>query len=306
MARMHKWLGIAALGLSLTGCVSQEKYNAMKLRADQLAEQAGQSDSDAERARAQADAYKSQLDAIANSGNTKDAMLANESQQLSDVRAQLAAIQAKYEDELSRPPQVLATGSALPAPLTNALSDFAASNPDMVDFDAARGVVKFKSDVTFAPGSAEVSDKARVAIQRFAEILNSTGASGYELMVAGHTDNTPIVRKSTLEQGHFDNWYLSAHRAIAVAAELVRNGVHKSRLGVAGYADERPIASNSTEAGKAQNRRVEILILPTTSRSNFADGMTDTTVSGPRPAAERSTLDKDTSTSADDRSLLNK
>ncbi len=116
MARMHKWLGLAAIGLMLTGCVSQEKYNAMKLRADSLAEQASQSDADSQRKRAQADAYKSQLDAIANSGNTKDAMLLNDQQQISDMRAQLASIQAKYEDELSRPPQVLATGSALPAP----------------------------------------------------------------------------------------------------------------------------------------------------------------------------------------------
>jgi chemotaxis protein MotB len=307
MARMHKWLGLAAIGLMLSGCVSQEKYNAMKLRADQLAEQAGQSDADAQRARAQADAYKSQLDAIANSGNTKDAMLANDSQQIADLRSQLSSIQAKYEDELSRPPQILASGSALPAPLTNALNDFAAANPDIVDFDASRGIVKFKSDVTFALGSADVSDKAKAAIQRFAEILNSTGASGYELMVAGHTDNTRVSRQSTIEQGHFDNWYLSAHRAIAVAAELVRDGVHKSRLGVAGYADQRPIASNSTEAGRAQNRRVEILILPTSSRSSLAESG-DTELMGPRHASSHSRLDKDSTTSsaASDQSLLNK
>jgi chemotaxis protein MotB len=307
MARMHKWLGLAAVGLMLTGCVSQEKYNAMKLRADQLAEQAGQSDSEAQRDSAQAEAYKSQLDAIANSGNTKDAMLVNDQQQIADLRSQLASIQAKYEDELSRPPQILAGGSALPAPLTNALNDFAQANPDLVDFDAARGVVKFKSDVTFAPGSAVVSDKAKSAIERFSEILNSNGASGYELMVAGHTDNTRVSRQSTIEQGHFDNWYLSAHRAIAVAAELVRDGVSKSRLGVAGYADQRPIASNNTDAGRAQNRRVEILILPTSSRSSFASG--DSDLSAPRQVASHSRLDKDTSTSssaADDRSLLNK
>ncbi|MGD1278086.1 MAG: OmpA family protein [Tepidisphaeraceae bacterium] len=292
MARMHRWLGLATIGLLLTGCVSQEKYNAMKLRADQLAEQAGQSDADAQRARAQADAYKSQLDQIANSGNTKDAMMANMGKQNADLQAQLAALQAKYESELSRPPTLLASGSALPAPLTNALNEFAAANPDIVDFDAARGVVKFKSDVTFTPGSAEVSEKAKAAIERFAQILNSAGASGYELMVAGHTDNTPVLKRSTMEQGHFDNWYLSSHRAIAVAAELVRNGVHKSRIGVAGYADQRPIASNNTEAGKAQNRRVEILILPTSSRSGSLASSTGG-VSAPRHAAARSRLDKD-------------
>jgi chemotaxis protein MotB len=293
---MHKWLGLTLLGLSLTGCVSQEKYTAMKLRADELAQQAGQSEADAQAARAQADAYKNQLDAIGSSGNTKDAMFANTQKQLSDLQAEYAALQAKYETALSAPPQVVLTGgSALPAPLTNELSAFAEANPDIVDFDAARGVVKFKSDVTFAPGSTDLSDKAVDTLRRFSEILNSGAAAGYNLMVEGHTDNTPIVRKTTIEAGNFDNWYLSTHRAISVGAELVKNGVSKSRLGVAGFADQRPIASNSTEAGKAQNRRVEILIVPATGRSSFSSG--GGAISAAHRTAPREPMDKDTSSS---------
>ncbi len=196
------------------------------------------------------------------------------------------------------------TGAALPAPLTNVLNEFAAANPDLVDFDAARGIVKFKSDVTFAPGSSDVNDRALSAIHRFAEILNSPAAAGYELMVAGHTDNTPVVREATLVQ-HPDNWYLSVHRAIAVAAALVHDGVSKNRMGVAGYADQRPIASNATAAGKAQNRRVEILILPT---SAHGSGGSAPVVSGASSASHhiqpKSRLDKDSS--ADIRPALSK
>ena len=47
MARMHKWLGLAALAFSLTGCVSGEQYNAMKLSRDQAVEQADQAEADA-------------------------------------------------------------------------------------------------------------------------------------------------------------------------------------------------------------------------------------------------------------------
>ena len=272
MARIHHWLGIAALGLTLTGCVSQEKYNAMKLSRDQLAEQVGQADADA-KAPAQSDAYKQQLDQIAASGNNRDGLYSNATKQIQDLTAQLAEIRTKYEDELNKPAQIIYGngGNALPAPLTNTLNEFAAANPDLVDFDARRGIVKFKSDVTFAPGSTEINSRAQEAIDRFAQILNSSAAAGYELMVAGHTDNTPIVRKATLAEGHFDNWYLSAHRAIAVAAELAHNGVAKSRMGVAGYADQRPIASNSTAAGKRNNRRVEILILPSSAPAGFAN-----------------------------------
>ena len=62
-------------------------------------------------------------------------------------------------------------GTALPEPLSNELSEFARQNPDLVDFDAARGIVKFKSDVTFSSGSAEVTPKAKEVIARFSQIL---------------------------------------------------------------------------------------------------------------------------------------
>jgi len=127
--------------------------------------------------------------------------------------------------------------------------------------------VKFKSDVTFAPGSADVTPKAKDVIGRFASILNSPAASSYELIVAGHTDNTNVINPQTKQAGHKDNWYLSAHRAIAVGEELQAHRVASQRMGVTGYADQRPIASNASESGKAQNRRVEVLILPTQVRS---------------------------------------
>ena len=133
-----------------------------------------------------------------------------------------------------------------------------------MEFDAARGIVKFKSDVTFNSGDAELSARAKDVIDRFAAILNSPAAAGYELLVAGHTDNTPVANPETIRKGHKDNWFLSAHRAISVARELMNKDVRASRLGVAGYADQHPVASNSSDAGRAQNRRVEVLILPST------------------------------------------
>jgi chemotaxis protein MotB len=304
MARMLKWLGLATFAFSLTGCVSAEQYNAMKLSRDQAVEQADQAEADARTARSQSDAYKAQLDQIAASGNTSAAMIANYSQQVADLQSQDAAIRQKYEDLLNRPPQVVEIGEhALPADLSNALTEFANENPDIVTFDAARGVVKFKSDVTFASGSTDLNERAVGTLQRFSEILNSPQAVGYELMVAGHTDNQPVRRQATLDAGNFDNWYLSAHRAISVAAELVKNGVNRGRLGVAGYADQQPIASNSTSAGRAENRRVEIVILPTHPRGGTAS-------SSEEPAPSRTQtrhLDKDSmEASTDQRSMLTK
>lgn len=263
MTRMLQFVGAAAVMVALSGCVSQEKYNALKLDRDGLAEQLGKAQNEASTARAEADSYKNQLSALMGQGGNLQGLVTNLQQQNSNLQSQLDDLNRRYADAMGR----VGTGTALPPALSNELSAFAAQNPDLVEFDAARGIVKFKSDVTFAPGDATLEPKARDVINRFASILNSPAAMGYELMVAGHTDNTRVVNSRTIQAGHKDNWYLSAHRAISVAQELISQGTGAQRLGVVGYADQRPIASNASESGKAQNRRVEVLILPTTVRA---------------------------------------
>jgi chemotaxis protein MotB len=266
MARKHL-LSLAAIGLFMAaGCVSQEKYTALKLDRDRYAEQLGQAQNEASAARSEADAYKNQLANIGNTAGSKDAMVLNLTNENSELKRRMDELNRQYADAVGK----VGAGTALPVALTNELSAFAQQNPSLVDFDEKRGIVKFKSDLTFATGSAELTQAARSAISRFAEILNSPTASGYELMVAGHTDNTKVVNPQTIAAGHKDNWHLSAHRAISVGKELASQRVNSQRIAVTGYADQRPIASNDTDQGKQQNRRVEVLILPTQVRSKMA------------------------------------
>lgn len=291
-------VGLSVLGIALTGCVSQEKYNALKLAHDGLVERIGEADREAQTARAESEAYKQQLAMFGQNGSGKDAMLMNLTQQNASLQQQLDEVNRRYADALNRP----GMAAALPEPLTNVLQQFAQQNPDLVDFDAARGIVKFRSDVTFATGSAEVTGQARTAIGRFAQILNTPDARGYELLVAGHTDNQRVSNPATIKAGHLDNWYLSAHRAIAVATDLQRSNVDPQRLGVVGYADQRPAASNTTSGGKQQNRRVEVLILPNTVRG----GVARTSGSAPTAAAParrgQPAFNKDSSTVRTDNS----
>jgi chemotaxis protein MotB len=265
MPRLRKLIGIAILGLAVTGCVPAEQYAAVKMRAEQLAEQLAHSQTEIAEANAKADAANRELQAVNNNGSTTSAMVANLESQLAEAQKQSDMWHQKYDDSLGLLRTANAGESPLPKELNNELSAFAAQNPDLVEYDAARGMVKFKSDVTFAVGDATVTGKAREVLGRFASILNAAGE--YDLLVAGHTDSTPVTNAKTISKGHFDNWYLSAHRAIAVARELATDGVSSSRMGVVGYADKRPVASNATEAGKQQNRRVEVLILPASSHS---------------------------------------
>jgi len=266
MARMH-WVGFSFLTLALVGCVPQEKYNAARLALEAANERLASADRKAEAAAREADAYKKQLDLLAANSGNQSGLVTNLTQQLTELSARYADLDAKYQNSLNSKGEVV----VLPAPLNDALTAFANANPDLVDFDSSKGIVKFKSDVTFNLGSAEVRPEARNAIAQFAQILNSAAAAGYELQVAGHTDSTRVNNPATVKAGHHDNWYLSSHRAIAVGKELQAQRVDPKRIAVVGYADQHPVATNGTEAGRAANRRVEVLILPTQVRSGGSD-----------------------------------
>jgi chemotaxis protein MotB len=255
--RISHSLGVIALGLLATGCVSQEKYNALRLERDGLNEQLARAQSDSTAAQAKAASWKAQLDQVMQGNGGMAGLVTNLQQQNSSLQAQLTDITGKYNDALGR----IGAGSPLPADLTNQLTTFADQNPDLVEFDAKKGTVKFKSDLTFNSGDATVQQTANAAIDKFATILNSPAARGYELLVCGHADNQK-VSPGTVARGHKDNWYLSSHRALSVAEALQKDGVEAKRIGAVGYGEFRPVASNDSKQGMQQNRRVEVLILP--------------------------------------------
>ncbi|MDB5173162.1 MAG: hypothetical protein JWN51_1935 [Phycisphaerales bacterium] len=289
MARLHTWIALSLISFSAVGCVSTEQYKAVQMDRDRLAEQLAHSEQAKAEALASGQAYKQQLDSIGLGANAKDALIVNQANQIAEQQRQYDELNRKYGDSINR----TASAAALPGPLNDALIAFANQYPELVDFDSARGTVKFKSDVTFAPGSSVLTAQAQTVIDRFAGILNSAAAASYELMVVGHTDNSRVSHEATRAAGHKDNWYLSAHRAIAVSEQLQQKGVNPARLEVAGFAEQRPIASNATEAGKAQNRRVEVLILPGTVRNNVAatpSSPTRTAVK-PKPAYNKDVVD---------------
>ena len=252
--------GLALVSLTAVGCVSQEDWQALKMDRDNLAEQLADAEAEARGASKLAEGYRDQLARIANGEQADDARLANFQSQIAALTGERDELMSKYEAMLGK----IGTGPALPEALTSELTEFANANPDLVTFDPDRGIVKFKSDVTFQSGDAELTPDAKSVIDRFGSILNAPIARQYELRIAGHTDNVNNFSAATKQKGHKDNWYLASHRAISVAKQLQGQGVSANRMGVTGFADQRPVASNASAAGRAQNRRVEVLILPTT------------------------------------------
>src|SRR5690606_6417254 len=106
--------------------------------------------------------------------------------------------------------------------------------------------------ILFATDSAAVSGPAQNDLYAVARNLNQYPNSRVE--VIGHTDNTGSAAY---------NQDLSQRRAQSVAGILTAGGVSSGRVVAVGRGESQPVASNGTEQGRAQNRRVEIIIRPT-------------------------------------------
>jgi chemotaxis protein MotB len=105
----------------------------------------------------------------------------------------------------------------------------------------------------FTSGSATLESQGQPLLTEIAALLNVDHV--HPVAVEGNTDNVPITG------GAFpSNWELSTARASSVVRFLIAKGVDPQRLSAVGYADQRPIATNSTAAGRALNRRVEIVL----------------------------------------------
>ena len=118
--------------------------------------------------------------------------------------------------------------------------------------------VTLPDTILFDSGKVTLKGSSKQVLDKIAGVLNRDYAT-YKIRVEGHTDDQPIVKSKKLWQ---DNWDLSCNRAMAVLRHLVQKGVDPKRVYAAGYSYYKPVASNSTPAGRAKNRRVAIVVAP--------------------------------------------
>jgi chemotaxis protein MotB len=153
--------------------------------------------------------------------------------------------------------------------VTSVLEDLRASLAKMAaSNDALQGlqVIKLREElvlrlpegVFFDSGDARVKD----ATGRMFKVLTpELTKRSLEVRIEGHTDNRPIA------SGKFrSNWELSTARASAVMAVVLAEGLPPERTSIAGYAEYRPIADNTTDDGRRQNRRVDIVVTAVTEK----------------------------------------
>ena len=112
--------------------------------------------------------------------------------------------------------------------------------------------------ILFDSGEAEVKPEGLAVLQRVIEILK--GVNDKFIRIEGHTDNVKIG--GALVKKYPSNWELSAARALNVTRYLERQGIDPNLLAAVAYGEYKPVADNSTNEGRAKNRRIAIILQP--------------------------------------------
>ncbi len=119
--------------------------------------------------------------------------------------------------------------------------------------------VNMVEKILFASGEAEVKPAGIEVLRRVGGIVKEV--QDKEIRIEGHTDNVPISPR--LQQKFPSNWELSTARAVNILHFLQdKVGLSGDRISACGYGEYRPVADNSTPEGRAQNRRIQIVLAP--------------------------------------------
>lgn len=147
------------------------------------------------------------------------------------------------------------------ASIDEAMDEFAAQPGINVSYSEDGVHITFEEGLFFNFGKADINSSGFAFLDKMTVLIHKIP---YTVRVEGHTDNVPI---HTIR--YPSNWELSIARAVSVVKYFVDVGkVNPQRLSAVGYGESRPLASNDTAAGRAKNRRVEIVLATEDEKKN--------------------------------------
>jgi chemotaxis protein MotB len=174
------------------------------------------------------------------------------SQELNLKVAEIAKTKREKEDEIA---QVQSTKDSLISKMQNEIN----KNQIQITQLADKLKVSIVDKILFPSGEADITDEGLEVLGRVGNVLKNM--EDKIIRVEGHTDNVPI--RGRLARKFPTNWELSTARATNIVRLLQeRVNIDPTKLEAVGLGEYQPVASNDTNEGKAQNRRIEIALLP--------------------------------------------
>ena len=234
-------LALVTLGLAGTGCgYSEAEMQAKESRIDQLARAMAaceRKSADLLRRYQNLSAQNEAMNAKLHEQNVSVEQLQQALKELRERKARAEARLKTFRSMLERFQKMIASGKL------------------RVRIVRGQMVVELAENILFDSGKADLKQDGEIALAEVAEVLKTIPDRNFQ--IAGHTDNIPINSRRFPS-----NWELSTARAVNVTRFLAEQGMRRDRLSAAGYAETQPVSSNDTPEGRAQNRRIEIVLMP--------------------------------------------
>jgi len=259
-----------SLALMLLGChptkaemqAQVDKYN--KLASEHESEQDKRAQAEKELAdmKSKVDELKKKLEAMGMNLDELSSQVAEDATEKERMSQNLKELQSALEEYKKRAQQlerIQARFDELRKKLQE-LTQFGLK----VQIRHNRMVISLPGDVLFDSGKTELKKDGQSVVVKVADVIRKdAGLSSRYFQVAGHTDNKPLLGGK-----YGDNWGLSAMRAREVLLTMVKptatggGGLDQNKLHAAGFGETDPVATNTTDDGRKQNRRVELVVLP--------------------------------------------
>lgn len=254
---------IGCAALLLTSCGAQKELEALKINYDQCLQTAGLKEATIQKQGVKITSLEDQINLLKKQNGILQQSLqdcaANSSQGSANIERLIGQIK-ESSDYIKRLQDARSRQDSLSIAISNKLKrSLYDLNDQDLDVKVKKGVVfiSLSDKMLYQSGSYKVQPAAEQVLSKVAKVINDY--KDYDVLIVGNTD-TDRMRPNALIQ---DNWDLSALRATSIARILQdKFGVDPARITAGGRSQYNPKVSNDTEAGKAINRRTEILVLP--------------------------------------------
>jgi chemotaxis protein MotB len=184
---------------------------------------------------------------LSTTANATQSQLSESQKSLQEQQQKLQQLQALLDQQKQR-------AEELKKRMTDALVGFNSSDLSVTQKNG-KVYVSLSENLLFPSGSAVVNPQGKDALSKLADVLNANPDISVD--IEGHTDTVPIRKK------YEDNWALSVARATSIVRILVNDyKVDPVRVIASGHSQYDPVDDNSTEEGRARNRRTEIILSP--------------------------------------------